>query len=549
MKTPGQQLLAFGVASIAAIAVLMAALSMAAGGADMKDGVDPDTKTITLSISQEPPNLDGSLTADQVSGFILGHVMEGLLRLDENNHLAAGVAERWEISESEATFWLREDARWSDGKPVTAHDFVFAWRRTVDPASASEYANIMSPIRNADEINSGQMPVSSLGVEALDDRVLKVHFVKPVPYFAQLTAFNVFFPIREDFFKSTNGRYAADADMLLYNGPFKMTKWVHGANIRMEKNEEYWGRDRIQLNVIDIPYFTADPSAQTNLFRDGKIATTSISQENLEEAQLLGWNIKSFRDGGVFYVEFNHREGRIGGNRNFRKALQYALSPAIEVNKVIKSPGYLPGKSLFPVWLDGVEDKLRKEYPAPEIVPNTEKAREYLARAKEDLGLETIPPIMLLSGDNPLSNRIAEYYQDTLKRQLDLDVRIDSQIFKQRLAKMLAGDFDIVMTGWGPDYADPLTFGDLFMSNNVNNRGQYKNPQYDRLVRIAQNSTDPEERMAAFGEMQQIIIDDAVILPEYERALLYTVNPKITGVTRRVLGADPDYTYVRIVED
>jgi oligopeptide transport system substrate-binding protein len=359
----------------------------------------------------------------------------------------------------------------------------------------------------------------------------------------------VFFPIREDFFKSTNGRYAADADMLLYNGPFKMTKWVHGANIRMEKNEEYWGRDRIQLNVIDIPYFTADPSAQTNLFRDGKIATTSISQENLEEAQLLGWNIKSFRDGGVFYVEFNHREGRIGGNRNFRKALQYALSPAIEVNKVIKSPGYLPGESLFPVWLDGVEDKLRKEYPAPEIVPNTEKAREYLARAKEDLGLETIPPIMLLSGDNPLSNRIAEYYQDTLKRQLDLDVRIDSQIFKQRLAKMLAGDFDIVMTGWGPDYADPLTFGDLFMSNNVNNRGQYKNPQYDRLVRIAQNSTDPKVRMAAFGEMQQIIIDDAVILPEYERALLYTIDPKITGVTRRVLGADPDYTYVRIVED
>ncbi len=527
----------------------MAALSMAAGGSDVKNGVDPASKTITISIEQEPPNLDGSLTADTISGFVLGHVMEGLLRLDQNNQLAPGVAEKWEIGETEATFWLRKDARWNDGKPVTAHDFVFAWRRTVDPASASEYANIMSPIRNADEINTGKMPVSSLGVEAIGDRILKVHFVKPVPYFAQLTAFNVFFPIREDFFKSTNGRYASGAETLAYNGPFKITKWVHGAHLTMQKNEQYWGRDRIKINTIDIPYFTTDPSARINLFRDGKIALTPVAQENLEEAQMLGWNIKSFRDGGVFYVEFNHREGRIGGNKNFRKAIQYALSSSVEVNKVIKVPGYLPGKSLFPVWLDGVDDKLRKEYPAPEYTPDTAKAREYLELAKKDLGLKTIPPIMLLSGDTPLSNRIAEYYQDTLKRQLGLDVRIDSQIFKQRLAKMLAGEFDIVMTGWGPDYADPLTFGDLFMTGNVNNRGHYSNPAYDRQLKIAQNSNNPAERMAAFGAIQKIVFDEAVILPEYERALLYAVDPEMKGVVRRVFGADPDYSYVTIAED
>ena len=156
---------------------------------------------------------------------------------------------------------------------------------------------------------------------------------------------------------------------------------------------------------------------------------------------------------------------------------------------------------------------------------------------------------MLLTGDTPLSARVAEYYQDMLKRQLDLDVRIDSQIFKQRLAKMLAGDFDLVMAGWGPDYADPLTFGDLFLTGNVNNRGQYSNPAYDQQVRIAQNSTDRKARMDAFGRMQQIIFDDAVILPEYERTVLFATDPQITGVVRRVFGADPDFTYVKIAEE
>lgn len=542
-------MLALGLAAAFGVALLMFGLSVLSGSSKGSEGVDPDTRTITVAIEEEPPNLNSSLTADAISGFVLNHVMEGLLRLDDKNQLAPGVAERWEISGEGATFWLRENARWSDGKPVTAHDFVYAWRKTVDPASASEYANIMTSIRNADEINAGKLPPETLGVEAVSDRVLKVQFAKPVPYFDRLVTFSVFFPIREDFVRKVGSRYAADADMLLYNGPFEMVKWVHGAHIRFQKNPDYWDRGRIALDVIDIPYFTNDPSARVNLFRDRKIAQTALAQQNLEEAQLLGWNIKSHQDGSVFYIEFNHRPDRLSRNRNFRKAIQYATDSSIEVNKVIKVPGYLPGKSVFPAWLDGIADKFRREYPAQQYTPDTSRARAYLARAKQELGLKEFPPIMLLTGDTPLSARVAEYYQDRLKRELGLDVRIDSQIFKQRLAKMLAGDFDLVMAGWGPDYADPLTFGDLFMTGNVNNRGQYSNPAYDEQVRIAQNSTDPQTRMAAFGRIQQIIFDDAVILPEYERTILFAVDPRVKGVVRRVFGADPDFTYVRIEKE
>lgn len=547
IRSPGQQLLVLGLLSVLAFALVMVGLSWVSGRSDVAAGVDPKSGTVTLSLAEEPPQLDSSLAADQVSAFVLGHVAEGLLRFDENNHLAPGVAERWEITPTGATFWLRADAKWSDGKPVTARDFVFAWRNTVDPKSASEYANIMFGIRNAEEISAGKLPITALGVHAVSDRELRVEFAYPVPYFAQLTAFNVFYPIREDFYRAMQGRYASSADTMLYNGPFRMTVWVHGAHIRLEKNPHYWDRDQIRINVLDFPYFTTDPGARINLFRSGKIATTGISQENLEEAQLQRWKINSFMDGSMFYVEFNHRPERLTRNRNLRKAIQYALDPSELVNQVIKIPGYVPGKSLFPVWLDGVEGKFRDEYPAPEIVPDRAKARRHLELARKELGLKTLPPLMLLTGDSPLAQKEAEYYQETLRRQLGLEVRIDNQIFKQRLAKMLAGDFDLVSAGWGPDYSDPLTFGDLFTSDNGNNRGRYRNPALDAQVRIARTSTDPKARMDAFGKIQQIIIDDAVILPAYERAQLYVVDPAVTGIARRVTGPDPDWTRARIV--
>jgi oligopeptide transport system substrate-binding protein len=212
------------------------------------------------------------------------------------------------------------------------------------------------------------------------------------------------------------------------------------------------------------------------------------------------------------------------------------------VYKVTKIPGYLPGVSLFPVWLMGVDRPFREEYPAPIEPINLKKARHHLELAKQELGLDAIPPLVLLSGDNPISNIQSEYYQEVYKKNLGIEVKIDKQIFKQRLAKMTSGDFDMVLAGWGPDYNDPLTFGDLFASWNLNNRGRYANPELDRQVRIAQSSLEPRVRMEAFAEIQRIIVEDAVIVPNYERGVVYVTHPQLKGVIRRVVGADTDYT-------
>lgn len=551
-RSAGRQLLLFALLAVAGMAGLMLTLSWASSltgsSAGTGQAVDPTTGTVTLALKEEPPQLNSTLATDQVSGMVLGHLQEGLLRYDDHNRLAPAVAERWEIGDTEATFWLREDALWSDGQPVTAHDFVFAWRKVVDPKNASEYAFILYPIKNGEAINQGELSPEALGVEALDDRTLKVTLERPVAYFDKLVAFSTYYPIREDFYQASKGRYGADADMLLYNGPFVMTRWVHGAHVRMERNPYYWDKDRVHVEVLDFPYITTDPNASLNFFKDGKIAYTSLTEENLNEALVQRWDLNRFMDGSVFYLEFNFRKGRLTANRHLRKAIQAALDPSELVYKVIKLPGYLPGESLFPSWLQGVNGLLRQEYPVPEREHDPAAARRHLAQAKKELGLKELPPLVLLTGDNPISNKSAEYYQETLRRVLGLEIRIDRQIFKQRLEKMTRGDFDIVMAGWGPDFDDPLTFGDLFASWNLNNRGRYDNPELDRWVRVAQNSMDPRARADAFGEIQRILHEDVVIIPEYERGMVYVVDPRIEGLVRRAVGPDPDFTNVRIVE-
>ncbi|XOV90379.1 MAG: peptide ABC transporter substrate-binding protein [Pseudomonadota bacterium] len=508
---------------------------------------DFENQTITLALAQEPPQLNSTKATDQVSIFVLGHVMEGLVRYDRRGNIVPGVAERWELTDTSAKFWLRKDALWSDGIPVKAQDFVFAWRKALEPANASEYAFILYPVKNAEAVNNGTLPPEALAVRAIDDYTLEVELERPTGYFIKLGAFSTYYPIREDFYLSRGDGYAAEWDDMLYNGPFKITKWVHSASMKFEKNETYWDAENIYLNAINADYITADTRAKLNLFVDDKIAFTALDGETYKDALRQRYRIRSFTTGSVYFIDYNHREGRPTANINLRKAIQYAFDPDEFVNKVLATPGNLPGLSTFPVWLQGVEGKFREEYPAPVAGVDLEKAREYLNRAKQELKVDTIPPLVLLVGDSPTAAKQAEYMQGLLKNRLGLDLKIDIQTFKQRLAKMTAGEFDMVGAGWGPDFDDVMTFGDLFASWNLNNRGRYNNPEYDETVRIAMNSSDPKVRMDAMGKLQQILFDDAAVLPQYEQGVIYLMHPKVRGVVRRVVGADPDFTHARVV--
>ena len=509
--------------------------------------VDAETQSASIALAQEPPQLNGMKATDQVSIQVLSHVMEGLTRYDRRGMLSPGVALRWEISDEKATFWLRDNARWSNGDPVTAHDFVFAWRTVVTPSTASEYAFILYPIKHAEAINRGERPATDLGVRALDDFTLEVELERPTAYFLKLTAFVSYFPVQEAFYQSTQGAYGADADKLLYNGAFRISNWVHSASLTMLKNERYWDRDAIFLNKLDHAYITADTRARLNLYVDDEIAFTRIDGETYKDALANKLRIRNFVTGSVFFLEFNHRTGRVTDNLNLRRALLAAFDPEEFVNRVLQMPGNLPGRSLFPVWLQGVEGKFRNEFPASERTPNIDEAKAYLEAAKKELGLDEIPPLALLVSDSPTATKQAEYLQGLYKSKLGLDIRIDVQTFKQRLAKMTAGEFDIVGAGWGPDFDDIMTFGDLFASWNLNNRGRYSNANYDEAVRTTMNATDPATRMQAMAAVQKIVEEDVVIVPLYEQGVIYLLHPKLRGVRRTVVGGDPDFTYARVV--
>lgn len=510
-------------------------------------GAASEPKVLRLLLGSEPPQLNSLRATDQVSLFVLGHLMEGLTRYGQHNEIIPGIAEKWQLGDERATFELRRDAVWADGKPVTAHDFVFAWRTVVDPKTASEYAFILYPLKNAEAINGGKLPTSALGVSARDDWTLDVSFEKPCGYFLGLTAFATYLPVREDFHGGKGERYAANAEDLLSNGPFVLTSWVHGAALTLTKNPRYWNAARIHLDRIEIPYITSDVNAAYNLFIDGKVDTLAVGKDSLDRAQADRLKMKAFADGSVWYMDFNHRKGRVTTNWNLRKAFQLAFDPKEYVSKVVGIPGTRPGLSLIPSGVPGVKGRFRAEYPLTAVMPDVKEARRHLELARSELG-GSLPELVWLTDDGPAAGRQAEYFQALFKTRLGLDIKIDKQIFKQRLAKMTAGEFDIVSAGWGPDFADPMTFAELFTSWNDNNRGKYSNPKYDELIRTAQSTADQKVRMDAMAAAEKLLLEDVGIIPTNERVVIYAHNPRVSGIIRHAVGSDPDYTFVTIAD-
>ena len=344
-RTASLQLAGYAVAAVVLIGLLMGALQLLASSVgsstDTAKAVDRENNSISIATRQEPPQLNTSLATDASSGLILNHVMEGLLRMDLNDRLVPAIAHDWELTETTATFWLRENARWSDGSLITAHDFIFAWRTALRPELASEYAFLLYPIKNARAINEGELPLTDLGVSAPHDFTLVVELERPTAYFDKMVTFQTYFPIKESFYNATEGRFGADAWELLYSGPYVMKTWVHGASILMERNPHYWDREnRAKLDSINIAYITDDPNARLNFFSDGRIAETYLVSENLHAGMENRWHLKRIQDGSLFFLEFNHRPGRLTDNWHLRRAVQLVLDMEELVYKIrVTYPG------------------------------------------------------------------------------------------------------------------------------------------------------------------------------------------------------------------
>ncbi len=510
--------------------------------------IDLERQSVTIALTQEPPNLNSLQTVDLVSFFVLGHVTEGLVRYDRRGKLVPGIATDWVQKDRTIRFNLRKNARWSDGSAVTAHDFVFSWRQMNNPDVASPYASIMDPIKNAKKIQAGKLPLSALGITAVDDFTLKVDLERPCGYCVTVMNHAVFYPIKQTFYEAQGERYGAEVSNLLYNGPFKLSSWVHDAEMTLIKNPSYWNRSAIKLNELHVGYITADNRTRLNLFRDDRIALARLGADTVADAASQQLRMKSFVSGGMAYIRFNTKSEMVTGQKKLRQAIRLVIDPDEFVNKVIGIPGYKPAYSFFPSWLNGVDGKFTQEYPIKPVQMNVVKARRLVQEVKLSLGVEKMPSITILSTTSPTGARIAEFIQGRLKQALDLDLKVDQQTFKQYLVKIQRGDFDISLASWYPDFDDVVTYADLLASYNANNAGGYSNPEYDRWLEVLLTSNDARTRMRAADKLQKIIIEDVPVLPLAETGSAYVQHPKLKGVVRRVLGPDPDYTFARVVE-
>ncbi len=507
-------------------------------------GSEDSKHVLNLSELSEIPSLDPNVATDAVSFVVLNNVMEGLYRLGEDDKLVPGVAESYDVSDDGKTytFHLREDAKWSNGDPVTANDFVYAWKRLLDPASASEYAYIMYDIKNAEKVNAGEVSVDELGVEATDDYTLTVELETAIPYFVQLTTFGSYMPLNEEFVTEQGEQFALEADTAVYNGPFVLSEWKHEDGWKYEKNDQYWDKGAVKLDEINVSV-VKDTATAVNLYETDKLDRVALSAEFVDkykDTEEFGTKLESRE----YFLYLNEEVAGLE-NVNLRKAIAMAYDKQGIVDTILNdgsvvANGYVPeGLASSP---DGVDFR---EENGDLLTYNVEEAKKYWDKAKEELGVDSIE-LEMLSYDDDSGKKIAEFIQQELETNLDgLTVTIKQQPYKQKLELESNHDFQLSIGRWGADYPDPMTFVDMYVKDGPYNRVSFFNETYEQLVASAKGelTSDLSARWDALLEAEKILMDEVAVAPIYQSGISYVQKTNVKGIVNHSFGGDYSYKW------
>ncbi|MBZ4664932.1 ABC transporter substrate-binding protein [Mahella sp.] len=349
------------------------------------DGKD----TINLNLGTEPPQMDPQLTDDTISMQVINGVFEGLTRMDKDGKAMPAMAEKWDVSPDgmKWTFHLR-DAKWSNGDPVTAQDFEYAWKRALNPETGAGYAYIMYPIKNAEAYNTGKITdPNEVGVKALDAKTLEVTLELPTPYFDTLTSFATYMPLNQKFYESVKDKYGSEPENLIYNGPWTISEWTHESKMVLKKNPGYWNANAIKLNTINYVMIN-DNTTGVNMFISGQLDMVGLRGDQRDQLKNEGYELLHFSDGSSWYLQFNTKDP-IMQNAKIRKALTYALDRNLYVKNVLMNdskpalgyvPDVMPGK--------GGPGTFRKENGDLIKDNNQEEAKQLLIEGIKELGLD-----------------------------------------------------------------------------------------------------------------------------------------------------------------
>ncbi|MCM3476923.1 peptide ABC transporter substrate-binding protein [Caldibacillus thermoamylovorans] len=541
--------------------LLVSTVLAACGGSDEKSSKgsgasDKSSEQVLHLINTDQiPTMDSSMATDTFAFQFLGESMEGLYRLGKDGKIEDGIATDHQVSDDGLTwtFKLREDAKWSNGDPVTAHDFVYAWQRAVDPKTGSEYGPYMmgGVIKNATAVNKGEVPVEELGVRAEDDYTLVVELENPTPYFESLTTFGTYLPMNQKFVEAQGDKYATSTDTLVFNGPFTLEKWTSTANKwELVKNENYWDKDSVKLDKITF-VVVKDPQAGVDLYEKGEVDRTTLTSD-LVDMYASNDDYITIPQANVFWLKLNQeRNGEKTplANVNIRKAIMMAVDKEAGVNEILNN-GSISANGLIPKGFVKVPNtgKDFREQNGDLAVYNKEEAKKYWEQGLKELGVDSIS-LEFMGDDTETAKVFNEYIANQLKTNLPgLDITIKNVPFEQRLDADTAQDYDIQFAGWGPDYLDPYTFLNLWITDGGNNKMSYSNPEYDKLLQDIQTTyaNDQDKRYEAMLKAEKILFEDAAIAPIYQRSLALLSSPKVHNIIANQFGADYEWKWTYI---
>nr|WP_245249773.1 peptide ABC transporter substrate-binding protein [Vagococcus allomyrinae] len=502
-------------------------------------------------VPTEMPTMDVSLNSDVVSATATNSVYEGLYRFNgEGKAEPAGASEVAEVSQDGLvyTFKLREEAKWSDGQPLTAKDYVYSWQRGANPDTGSEYGFLFTALKNGEAVLAGDKPVTELGVQAISDHELEVTLEQPTPYFDYLVAFSTFFPQRQDIVEKYGKDYAATSENAVYNGPYVLTDFDGpGTDIdwNYEKNPEYWDKETVKLDRIEV-MVAKESSTALNLYKDGQtediILTGELAQQMADDPDFV-----SDKKASTMYLEMNQKDKDSPfNNEDFRKAISYAIDRESLVTQILGDGSIVP-TGLVPagikINIDGKEQEFAKD-SGNHVAYNPEKAKDHWEKAQKELGKEV--EFSILTSDTDSAKKVSEYLQGTFKETLPgVKVNVNPVTFAIRIGRGLKTDFEMLNSGWNADYADPSTFIDLFETGVSYNLGKYSNAEYDKLVKQAsvEHANDPEKRWQDMLAAEKLILDQAAVIPLYQKAEAHLRSPNVKDVVVNAAGAPYDYKW------
>ncbi|MFC7393092.1 peptide ABC transporter substrate-binding protein [Scopulibacillus cellulosilyticus] len=515
-------------------------------------------QVLNITEPQDIPSLNWTQITDTVSSTAIGMVNSGLMRFDQNMEPKPDMAQAMpKVSKDKKvyTFKIRNDAKWSDGTPVTANDFVYAWRKMVDPKTASQYAFIFASanIKNAAKIEDKKSPlfgkVDQLGVKALNDKTLQVTLEKPTPYFLSMLPSSSFLPAKKDFVEKQGKNLGQEPQNLLFNGPYILSKWNHGSGWSFKKNDKYWNAKNIHIDKVNVKVIK-QVSTAVNLYNTGKLDSTTISSDFVDQFKRKP-DYHTSLVGITYFLRLNQGKVPAFKNEKVRKAIYGSIDRDTMAKDLMKD-GSVGAKYLVPKdFVKGPDGKdFRSSAPNGYDVANKQQARKLWEQAKKELGIKSLK-LELMTQDSDKAVKANEYVANQLEKNLPgMEVTVNKQPFGNFLKLESSGNYQMENGGWSPDFLDPITFLDMWTTNSDMNRMSYSDPKYDKLIGEVNNlGAEPQKRWEKMQEAEKLLLEkDAAIVPLYQRANAYLAKPYVKGMIYPPFGFDMDWTHAKVLK-